>query len=75
MTHSHRATKGNKIYVVHSLHKYRLQIGHHETIREVPSRDHVVVLMDADARTGGREDGCSDANVMGAYGRDVLNDN
>ena len=46
-----------------------------ETIREVPSRGHVVFMMNANARTRGREDGCSDANVMGAYGRDVLNDN
>ena len=46
-----------------------------ETIREVPSRNHVVVMMNANARTGGREDGCSDANVPGTYGHDVLNDN
>eukprot|EP00752_Nemacystus_decipiens_P007608 g6799.t1 len=44
-------------------------------IRDVPSRDHVVVMMDANARTGQREDACGDANVMGAYGRDELNHN
>eukprot|EP00752_Nemacystus_decipiens_P014142 g12576.t1 len=32
-------------------------------------------MMDTNARTGGREDGCGDANVMGAYERDELNDN
>ena len=46
-----------------------------KTIRGVPSRDHVLVVMDANARTSGREDGCSDGNVVGAYGRDLLNDN
>lgn len=35
-------------------------------IREVPSRDHVVVMMDAHARVGNREDGCGDVNMMGA---------
>eukprot|EP00752_Nemacystus_decipiens_P015555 g13878.t1 len=46
-----------------------------KAIREIPSRDRVVVMMDANARTGKRDDGCGDPNVMGAYGRDTLNDN
>ncbi|CAB1117139.1 unnamed protein product [Ectocarpus sp. CCAP 1310/34] len=44
-------------------------------IREVHSRDHLVVLMDANARTGRRRDGCCDAKIMGAYGRDIMNNN
>ncbi|CAB1112050.1 unnamed protein product [Ectocarpus sp. CCAP 1310/34] len=44
-------------------------------IREVHSRDHLVVLMDANARTGRRRDGCCDAKIMGAYGRDIMNCN
>ena len=47
----------------------------HEAIRETPGSDHIVVMMDANARTGKGQDGCGDANVMGAYGRDKLNDN
>lgn len=50
------------------------------TIREAPSRDHVVVMylcmMDANTRTGKRENGCCDgANVMDFYGCDTLNEN
>ena len=43
----------------------------HEAIREAPGRDHVVVMMDANACTGKAQDRCKDedANVMGAYGR------
>ncbi|CAB1116131.1 unnamed protein product [Ectocarpus sp. CCAP 1310/34] len=44
-------------------------------IREVHSRDHLVVLMDANARTGRRRDGCCDAKIMGAYGREIMNNN
>ncbi|CAB1109886.1 unnamed protein product [Ectocarpus sp. CCAP 1310/34] len=44
-------------------------------IREVHSRDHLVVLMDANARTGRWRDGCCDAKIMGAYGRDIMNNN
>ena len=41
-------------------------------IREVPSGEHVVVMVDANARTGKRGDEGSDNKVLGAYGRDVL---
>ena len=41
----------------------------------VPSGDHLFVLMDANARTGKRQSGCADIKVLGAYGRDELNDN
>ena len=33
------------------------------------------VLVDANARTGKRMDGCGDGRVLGAYGRDELNNN
>ncbi|CAB1107702.1 unnamed protein product [Ectocarpus sp. CCAP 1310/34] len=44
-------------------------------IREVHSRDHLVVLMDANARTGRRRDGCCDAKIMGSCGRGIMNNN
>ncbi|CAB1111436.1 unnamed protein product [Ectocarpus sp. CCAP 1310/34] len=44
-------------------------------IREVHSRDHLVVLMDANAGSDRRRDGCCDAKIMGAYGRDIMNHN
>ena len=41
----------------------------------VPSGHHLFVLMDANARTGKRRSGSADSKVLGAYGRDELNDN
>ena len=32
-------------------------------------------MMDANARTGRRGEGCVDGKVLGAHGRDTLNDN
>ena len=46
-----------------------------EVVKGVPSRDHLLVLMDANARTGIRGIGWTDSKVLGAYGRDELNDN
>ena len=46
-----------------------------EVVKGVPSRDHLLVLMDANARTGMRGIGWTDSKVLGAYGRDELNDN
>ena len=46
-----------------------------EVVKAVPSRDHLLVLMDANARTGIKGIGWTDSKVMGAYGRDELNDN
>ena len=43
-------------------------------IRDVPRGDRLVVMMDANARTGVRQVG-SDPKVLGAYGRDTLNGN
>ena len=44
-------------------------------VKGVPIRDHLLVLMDANARTGMRGIGWTDNKVLGAYGRDDLNDN
>ena len=41
-----------------------------EVVKGVPSRDHLLVLMDANARTGMRGIGSTDSKVLGAYGRD-----
>ena len=43
----------------------------------MPAREHVFVLTDANARTGKRRErgGETDSKVLGAYGRDVLNEN
>ena len=46
-----------------------------EVVKGVPSRDHLLVLMGANARTGTRGIGWTDSKVLGAYGRDELNDN
>ena len=48
---------------------------HDEVVEGVPSRDHLLVLLDANARTGMRGIGWTDSKVLGAYGRDELNDN
>ena len=44
-------------------------------VKGVPCRDHLLVLMDANARTGKRGIGWTDSRFLGAYGRDELNDN
>ena len=41
-----------------------------EVIKGVPSRDHLLVLMDAHVRTGMGGIGWTDRKVLGAYGRD-----
>ena len=46
-----------------------------EVVKGVPSRDHLLVLMDANARTGMRGIGSTDSKELGAYERDDLNDN
>ena len=46
-----------------------------EVVNGVPSRDHLLLLMDANARTGMRGIGWTNSKVLGAYGRDELNDN
>ena len=47
-------------------------------VEEVPKHEQLSVLMDANARTGRREKGqvgSKDSKILGAYGRDTLNDN
>ena len=47
-------------------------------VEEVPKHEQLFVLMDANARTGRRETGqvgSKDSKILGAYGRDTLNDN
>ena len=47
-------------------------------VKDVPPHEQLFVLMDANARTGQRREGgvrSKDNVVLGAYGRDTLNDN
>ena len=47
-------------------------------VEEVPKHEQLFVMMGANARTGKREKGqvgSKDSNILGAYGRDTLNDN
>ena len=48
---------------------------HDEVVKEVPSRDHLLVLIDANARAGMRGIEWTDSKVLCAYDRDELNDN
>ena len=41
----------------------------------IPTKECLFVLVDANARTGKRMSGCGDGRVLGAYGRDELNNN
>ena len=47
------------------------------TVASVPAREYVFVLTYANARTGkrGESEGEADSKVLGAYGRDMLNEN
>ena len=47
------------------------------TVASVPAREYVFVLTDANARTGkrGERGGEAGSKVLGAYGRDKLNEN
>ena len=47
-------------------------------LKEVPRLEQLFVLMDVNVRSGRREKeqvGSKDRNILGAYGRDILNDN
>ena len=48
-----------------------------ETVASLPRRDQLFVLMDVNVRTGKRDRGgnLEYAQVLGPYGRDILNDN
>ena len=47
------------------------------TVASAPAREYVLILTDANARTGKRGGGGveADRKVLGAYGRDMLNEN
>ena len=55
--------------------KYHFWNALDSVVKWVPTGDHLFVLMGANARTGKRQSGCADSKVLGAYGRDELNDN
>ena len=57
--------------------KAKFMSAHKSTVKPVPAREHVFVLTDANARMGKRGEGGGeiDSKVLGAYGRDVLNEN
>ena len=44
-------------------------------VKHIPTKELLFVLTDANARTGKRMEGCDDGRVLGAYGRDDLNNN
>ena len=57
-------------------HAFRTSLD--RVVEEVPKHEQLFVLMDANARTGRREKGqvgSKDSKILGAYGRDTLNDN
>ena len=58
--------------------KYAFWTSLDKAVEEVPRQEQLFVLMDANARTGRREKGqvgSKDRKILGAYGRDTLNDN
>ena len=58
--------------------KYAFWTALERVVKEVPEHEQLFVLMDANARTGrrgGGKLGSEECNVLGAYGRDSLNDN
>ena len=44
-------------------------------VEQIPTKECLFVLVDANARTGKRMEGCGDGRALGAYGRDELNSN
>ena len=48
-------------------------LGH--MVEQIPTKECLFVLVGANARTGKRMDGCGEGRVLGAYGRDELNNN
>lgn len=49
------------------------KLGH--MVEQIPTKECLFVLVDANARTGKRMEECGDGRVLGAYGRDELNSN
>ena len=46
-----------------------------QTVADVPKGEHLLVMMDANARTGRRGEGWVDDKMLRAYGGDTLNSN
>ena len=44
-------------------------------VEHIPTKELLFVLIDANARTGKRMEGCDDGRALGAYGRDELTNN
>ena len=44
-------------------------------VKQIPTKEFLFVLMDANAWTGKRMETCDDGRMLGAYGRDELNNN
>ena len=44
-------------------------------VKQIPTKELLFVLIDANARTGKRMEGCDDGRVLGAYVRDELDNN
>ena len=57
--------------------KAKYMVALNSTVKPVPSREHVFVLTDANARMGKRGEGSVETvrKVLGTYGRDVVNEN
>ena len=57
--------------------KAKYMTAFNSTVASVPAREYVFVLTDTNARTGKRGEGGggADSKVLGAYGRDMLNEN
>ena len=58
-----------------SSEKYLFRNSLDEVVKGVPSRNHLLFLMGANARTGVQGIEWTDREVVGAYERDELNDN
>ena len=55
--------------------EYRFWNALDSVVTGVSNGDHLLVLMDVNARTGKRQSGWADSKVLGAYRRDELKDN
>ena len=52
--------------------EYRFWNALDSVVTGVSNGDHLLVLMDVNARTGKRQSGCADSKVLGAYGRNGI---
>ena len=51
--------------------KYWKKLGN--MVEHIPTKECLFVLIDVNARTGKRMEGCDDCKMLGAFGRDELN--